>query len=149
MPSVALQPRQFLAVENQIVAVGLHVVVGIVAQRIADDAQPVVRDQRLRGRMRAMLQIIGCEHFREVLGEWLAAQDALDALERVADARRMIGIDDDAGPRIQIAGEEHVHQSDAKAQRDGRGEIGVVFKTAAAAPSRKARHRCSTRSEAR
>ena len=38
-----LQPRQFGLVENQVVAVGLRVVVRIVAQRVADDVQVTVR----------------------------------------------------------------------------------------------------------
>ena len=61
-----LQPCELARVENQIIAVGLRVVVGILAQGGTDDVEAAVLDQRCRTRIRPMLQIIGREHLREI-----------------------------------------------------------------------------------
>ena len=70
-----LQPFQFRLIEYQIVAVGLRVVVRIVAQRITDQIEAIIGDQRSRGRTGAMLQVIRREHFCKIFRERFAAQN--------------------------------------------------------------------------
>src|SRR6202035_2274650 len=65
-PHGSFQPGELRFVENQVVAVGLRVVVRIAAQRLGDDIEPVVGDQRIRGRMGTVLEIVGCEYLRKI-----------------------------------------------------------------------------------
>src|SRR6202049_2181675 len=98
-----LEPRQFLCIEYDIVAVGLCVVIGVTAQGVADDVEAIVGDQGCGGRVRPLLQIVGRENLREIFRERLQAQYALGLLERIADSRRMFRIDDAPGAGVKVA----------------------------------------------
>src|ERR1700734_1405474 len=70
--------------ENEIVAVGLRVVVGVVAQAVADDVETAVGDQRGAGRTGTLLQVVRREDSCEVLRKRLVAQYSLSLFQGIA-----------------------------------------------------------------
>src|ERR1700733_14555410 len=120
-----LQPIEFPFIENQIVAVGLRVVVAVGAQSIGDDVETIGSNQGRAGRLRAALEVVRSEDSCKVIGEGFCAQITLNVLERVAHSRRMLRIDDYSGLRIQIPDKEHVDQLQAICQCDRLREFGV------------------------
>jgi hypothetical protein len=59
-------------------------------------------------------QIVGRKYFRKIFRERLGTQNARGFFQRIAGARRVLRIDQGARAGVQIPGEEHVHQGDAK-----------------------------------
>src|SRR5208283_4993320 len=78
----ALQPGELLLVENEIIAVGLRVVVRVVAQRGADEVETVFRNQRILGQAGPAAQIVRRKDSLEIFRKWHSAQLLRDVLQR-------------------------------------------------------------------